>query len=414
VACAAGPDVSESGLVLALDAGNSKGFDANENLLTYSKDFSAGWSSSLTVTLNNATAPDGTLTAAKIQRPINSGNSSILNHPALSTNTNYCYSAFIKLASTPDATYSICSLSSTSNLISPAYASISYNFVTGTISSFGSLPTISGVIPYPNGWYRLYMVINTSSQTNASLEIRPSSNNLVSDFYIWGAQLERGSSPSPYYPTTGTAKTRGSIWTDLSGNGNTGTLTNGPTYSSANGGSLSFDGVDDYISTPTLSTQFLTTGLTVSIFLYYIPTSANDNVISWGGSAFNTTANSWEIRLRGNAGNVEFSPGRGPGGTGIPLRLQYVSPSGWGNRIMCIDVTYVADGLATMYENGVSRSTRDYTGVGTSTQTNLIRVGCGNDTYFPGYIYSVKVYNRALTASEIQQNYNALRGRYGI
>lgn len=65
MACAAGPDVSESGLVLALDAGNSKGFDANENLLTYSKDFSAGWSSSLTVTLNNATAPDGTLTAAK-------------------------------------------------------------------------------------------------------------------------------------------------------------------------------------------------------------------------------------------------------------------------------------------------------------------------------------------------------------
>jgi hypothetical protein len=44
------------------------------------------------------------------------------------------------------------------------------------------------------------------------------------------------------YPGSGTT------WTDLSGNGNTGTLTNGPTYSSANGGSLVFDGVDDYVN----------------------------------------------------------------------------------------------------------------------------------------------------------------------
>jgi hypothetical protein len=46
------------------------------------------------------------------------------------------------------------------------------------------------------------------------------------------------------YPTTGTT------WTDLSGNGNTGTLTNGPTYSSANGGSISFDGTNDYVTIP--------------------------------------------------------------------------------------------------------------------------------------------------------------------
>ena len=43
------------------------------------------------------------------------------------------------------------------------------------------------------------------------------------------------------YPGSGTT------WTDLSGRGNTGTLTNGPTYSSANGGSIVFDGTNDYV-----------------------------------------------------------------------------------------------------------------------------------------------------------------------
>lgn len=48
------------------------------------------------------------------------------------------------------------------------------------------------------------------------------------------------------YPETGTT------WTDLSGNGNNGTLTNGPTYSS---GSIVFDGVNDFITTPFSTTS---------------------------------------------------------------------------------------------------------------------------------------------------------------
>ena len=51
------------------------------------------------------------------------------------------------------------------------------------------------------------------------------------------------------YPGSGT------IWTDLSGNGNNGTLTNGPTFSSADGGSIVCDGVNDHIALPSIDTN---------------------------------------------------------------------------------------------------------------------------------------------------------------
>ena len=61
----AGPEIAESGLVLALDAGNSKGFDDDENLLTYSEQFDdASWGKGNgTISTNLITAPDETLTA---------------------------------------------------------------------------------------------------------------------------------------------------------------------------------------------------------------------------------------------------------------------------------------------------------------------------------------------------------------
>lgn len=208
------------------------------------------------------------------------------------------------------------------------------------------------------------------------------------------------------YPGTGT------IWFDIGRSSNNGTLTNGPIYST--NGYIAFDGINDYISTQTISNQFLTTGLTFSIFLYYVPTTSNDNLICCGIGNFNGTNNGWELRFRGNNGNAEFSPGRGAGGSGVPDRLQAQSPLGWGNRIFCIDVTYVADGLAVMYENSIIRSTRNYSGVGVSTQTNPIWIGRATDSYFPGNIYSVKIYNRALTSNEIRQNYLATRGRFGL
>ena len=85
------------------------------------------------------------------------------------------------------------------------------------------------------------------------------------------------------YPGSGTT------WTDLSGNGNNGTLTNGPTYSSANGGSIVFDGVDDYAEITDSSNNFDLGGIDATLeFWIYIPsTSGADVIIGKGGNTTN-------------------------------------------------------------------------------------------------------------------------------
>lgn len=204
------------------------------------------------------------------------------------------------------------------------------------------------------------------------------------------------------------------LWYDISKNRVNGTLVNNPTYSENNGGFLIFNGSTQMITTPTLSSEFLNSGLTLSIILKYNPSTSNDNVICWGLSAFNGTSYSWEFRLRGSSGAAEFSPGIGDGGSGVPQRLSYASPSTWSNRIICFDITYVANGMSTMYENGVSRATRNYNTVGYSSQKNSLLIGKGTDTYFPGNIYLVKLYDRALSSDEVSRNYNAVKSRFGL
>jgi hypothetical protein len=70
----------------------------------------------------------------------------------------------------------------------------------------------------------------------------------------------------------------------------------------------------------------------------------------------------------------------------------------------------------TLYLNGVLLTplvTNAYT-ILNNTSIKVIASGTSNSQFFPGNIAQVSIYNRALTATEVQQNFNALRGRFGI
>jgi len=206
-----------------------------------------------------------------------------------------------------------------------------------------------------------------------------------------GLVLNLDSGVSSSYPGSGTT------WTDLSGNGNTGTLTNGPTYNSANSGSIVFDGVDDRIECGTFSVPFLT----VSTWVYKT-TSTNEQGIcrkqlGWAVSNYQ--------------GVLQVAPGTSwqfyNTGYTIPLNT-------WVNIVYTYSGTG-ATGSQTVYINGSSIYSTSAGSGAISSNANAVRVGFDdNGWYWNGRIAQTQIYNRALTATEIAQNFNATRSRYGL
>ena len=196
------------------------------------------------------------------------------------------------------------------------------------------------------------------------------------------------------YPGTGTT------WTNLSGAGNNGTLTNGPTYNTSNNGYMAFDGTDDYVSgsMPTINSWsmclwYLSTDITSKVVFYPFSGTTTGTGLGFGGTFDATTTNKWYF-FDGTSGTMSNS------NTAITTNV-------WYNLVVTKSLT-----TYNLYTNGsLSLNT---TGVDLSlTQYNLGRRGDAA-WYSKGNISQASIYNRALTATEIKQNFEALRGRYGI
>ena len=188
--------------------------------------------------------------------------------------------------------------------------------------------------------------------------------------------------------------------TDISNNGNFGTPVNGPTYSSANGGSIVFDGVDDYVTTGRVIVPNSSSSYTVSVWCYRnINNVGYEELLSQWASA--NTGNSFFFGF--NNSNVRFTDNwndvtvPGAGNTGV-----------WMNLVGVYSVSN-----AFIYLNGSLSATKgsgfSYTGI-----SNFIigRQGELSSEYFSGRISNTQIYNRAFSAAEVLQNYNATKSRY--
>jgi hypothetical protein len=221
-----------------------------------------------------------------------------------------------------------------------------------------------------------------------------------------GLILDMDAAKRDSYPGTGTT------WNDISGFQYNGTLTNGPTFNSSNGGSIVFDGVDDRVS----RTTNINTGQNFTVNAWIYPTLLGITRRAVAASSFNQTSlNGWFLCTAGFSTNNTFFFTVGADNSYRVAVANTLSLNQW---------TYISavcqngGGSINLYKNGiepsyVASSQNPYTLTYTYPQFNVgFRDVGGTTDPYTGNISVVQIYNRALSAAEILQNYNATKGRY--
>lgn len=202
------------------------------------------------------------------------------------------------------------------------------------------------------------------------------------------------------YPTTGTT------WTDLSRSGNNGTLTNGPTFNSGNGGSIVFDGVNDFTSVFS-NTNIPIGNQTYTISVWFNSTTfsspSRGGFVGWGnyGTQHQVTA----FRLDGNGFlHYWWSNDQSSGALNMSVNRWYNAVALFNGTVRQIWL----NGTLLVSSNASSHN------VPYSTNLTIGRTLNVSNEYFSGRIGNVLIYNKGLTATEVLQNYNATKSRFGL
>lgn len=377
-----GPEIPNSGLVLHLDTANLNSYDRYENLVTNSEVFGSWLNNggAITISSNSELAPNGTLTAEILSQ------SSVINATRyLGSNLNVTYNG---------QTYTIsCWVKKISGTDLGGQLSFAFIGDAGRTSSINAT----------SEWQRFIWTTSLPIGGSATIgllsnwDINGAANNNV--YAVWGFQSEIGSQATDYYPTTSSAKTRGTSWTSIGTSGNIGTLTNGPGYNSSNNGSIVFDGTNDYISVSHNSIYRLTSSTTINI--WYYPTSSSGNIITyqkggWEGYIIGVSS----ITYSGQTGSNDFS-------TGLTSRLNQWQMFTW--------VINRTTNQYLIYLNGVQINAIGITHPALGG-TDPLYIGARGvpDSFFTGRISNISYYNATLTIAEIRQIFEATRDRYGI
>jgi hypothetical protein len=201
------------------------------------------------------------------------------------------------------------------------------------------------------------------------------------------------------------------LWNDLSGNGYNGTLTNGPDFiPNLKGGVISFDGVNDYTSIPI--SNFPSGSFSVEAVVYkdasggYKTVAGIDITQAVNPGLFylqnDNPSGAWIWQVFNTAGSAGFYINGGL----TPIQQ-------WFHAVGTFNGS-----TGVSYINGQSVGSQAFSGTPATATGNLV-VGAAyyqNNVvdFWNGDIGYCRIYNRGLTASEVLQNYNAVRARFGI
>jgi len=387
-----GPDIVEDGLVLILDTANGESFrgEPTENVAGTGNIYT-NWNNSGTATwVNNDTSVGRLFSDVQVNSMTKdtTGNSHIAVGYGLIDASTWTTSVYVYIPS---------SAGTLAGSV-PYFRSFPANTSRGSLTYNGS----SNWNEWPrDAWIRIERSWNnTAGDTNMyiSCYLDTAGNKI----YLTAPQLEKKPYATPFVNgTRGTTVATGGGFGDLSGNGNNGELVNGPSFSSGNLGSLSFDGVDDRVSILNpLNQNNLEQLWTVSAWVNINNSNVSQSLISGMNAGLqlnHATTNSPLLYL--NSGVNDYY---------IYGQSGRILGQGW------LIITFVfrnSDGFRKIYRNGTDMSTsgpnRTSTPSGLSSTMNI-----GNGV--SGNISQIQIYNRVLSPEEVLQNYNATKGRYGL
>jgi hypothetical protein len=220
---------------------------------------------------------------------------------------------------------------------------------------------------------------------------------VVDSVVTTGLQLYLDAGNASSYSGTGTS------WNDLSGNGRNGTLTNNPTYSSADGGSIVFDGNNDFVQ--------CSGSLTVTAATFVTWIRRNGSQDDYDGIIYSRGTVATGLSFLGVTNKISYTWNN------------TVDTYSWDSGLTIPDLTWcmvavsVTNTTATAYlcqSSGITSATNIVSH--TSTVLDDIRIGQDNlaSRFFNGRIAVAQIYNIALSAEQVSQNFAADRSRFGV
>lgn len=421
------PGIVTSGLITYLDAANKKSYNYSENLVlatnsigdvtNYSNAGPAG------LTLNAAIAPDGSNTATLIDNTASANFYIFAGSPqSLNANTIYTYSIHVKQGNTTNFQITIDEASFGGKRYYAIFTYSTQSITTGVtgLTAQDGYVVGSTVTALPNSWYRIALTFRTSSTNVSGFVDMIARFSNPGQHYVWGRQLEYGSVMNAYTPITTTIITRSNLFKDLSGNQNNAVLAssnNSPTFSLINSGCFILENENSGI---VLSNNINYDNLIASKN-FTIIIGAQKQYYGTGGNNFGDSMlllgsisgylQGWRIieYSSGTAGSIFNGTSKYTFGANNSInvvdnaanRFSIVGFSQSSNTV----VGFLNNNIVTAAFNSSHNPGTTYGGMG------YANYGVGS---FKGLISFILIYNRTLSIAEIQQNYNALRGRYGL
>ena len=200
------------------------------------------------------------------------------------------------------------------------------------------------------------------------------------------------------------------LWNDLSQTKTSGSLTNGPTYGTSNGGCIVFDGTNDYVNFPHFF-NISQGGVTWNFWFNCSSSAWSPLMADWASPQY-----SFLLQVYNGATSISF---RNSSNTDLQGNLNtYPISTNTTYNICC---TYdPLSKITNLYANGnfyASSSNAQSDSYIRNTSNNIsigLKQDSGGSTVFSGNFYYASVYNRALSSTEISQNYNTLKTRFGL